>query len=301
MKTVQVRDEIIAVLKSAGAGEPESEARIIPRETAGLSATDIHADPDAEIDADIYNIIKSILERRLMREPLQYIYGRWDFMGLSFCVNEDVLIPRPDTEVLVETVLKDLHDGMRILDMCTGSGCILISLLKYSNDCTGIGVDISEKALEVARGNAESLLETGVDADKVRFLCGDLYEALDEKSVYGESAGSGDSGSEALFDIIVSNPPYIATEVISTLEPEVRKFEPVLALDGGDDGLDVIKKIISGACAHLIPGGSIYMEIGYDQGEAVRRLMEESGFADVEVIRDYAGLDRVVCARKPIL
>ncbi len=295
MKIAEVRDEIISVLNRAGVGEPDTEARIILRETADLSATDIHADPDAEISADIYNSIKSILERRLMREPLQYIYGRWDFMGLSFCVNEDVLIPRPDTEVLVETVLRELHDGMKILDMCTGSGCILISLLRYSNDCTGIGVDISEKALEVARKNAESILETGETDDKVRFCPGDLYEALGES---GETAGI--TGAQQ-FDIIVSNPPYIASEVISTLEPEVKDHEPMLALDGGSDGLDIIKRIISGAFDHLIPGGSIYMEIGYDQGEAVRRLMEEAGLADPEVIQDYAGLDRVVCARKPIL
>ncbi len=227
-----------------------------------------------------------------MREPLQYIYGRWDFMGLSFAVRPGVLIPRSDTEMIVETVMGRLHDGMRILDLCTGTGCILISLLKYSNGCEGVGVDISAEALALARENAEAILGADRDADiprEISLFQGDLYEALTE------------TVTPITYDIIVSNPPYIPAGVIETLEPEVRDHEPRLALDGGDDGLDIIHRIIDEAPAHLIKGGELFLEIGYDQGEAVSGLMRDAGFADVEVIQDYAGLDRVVRGRLPIL
>ena len=285
MTILQTRNEIIEQLTSAGIEDADSEARIILRETAGLSATDIHGRPDDEITSDIYNEIQTIIKRRLMREPLQYIYGRWDFMGLSFAVRPGVLIPRPDTEIMVETVMGRLHDGMRILDLCTGTGCILISLLKYSNGCEGVGVDISEEALALAQENADNINNSA----SISFLQGDLYGALTEMV------------TPITFDIIVSNPPYIPADVIDTLEPEVKKYEPRLALDGGDDGLDIIRRIIDGAQAHLIKGGELFLEIGYDQGPSVSALMREAGFADVEVIPDYAGLDRVAAGRLPIL
>lgn len=307
MTILQTRDEIIDKLTAAGIADAATEAMIILRETAGLSATDVHSRPDDELPDDAYNSIQTIIKRRLMREPLQYIYGRWDFMGLVFDVAPGVLIPRPDTEILVEATMRELHDGMRILDLCTGTGCILISLLKYSNDCVGVGVDISAEALAIARRNAETMLgDSGaagsvLDADgegkaRIRFQQGDLYDAL------GPTDGAcreSREGSE-LFDIIVTNPPYIASSVIGTLEPEVREHEPMIALDGGADGLDIIRRIIDGASDHLVPGGEIYMEIGYDQGESVSALMRDAGLADVEVIQDYAGLDRVVHARNPI-
>ena len=285
MTILQTRNEIIEELTSAGIEDADSEARIILRETAGLSATDIHGRPGDEITSDIYNEIQTIVKRRLMREPLQYIYGRWDFMGLSFAVRPGVLIPRPDTEIMVETVMGRLHDGMRILDLCTGTGCILISLLKYSNGCEGVGVDISAEALALAQENADNINNSA----SISFLQGDLYGALTEMV------------TPITFDIIVSNPPYIPADVIDTLEPEVKKYEPRLALDGGDDGLDIIRRIIDGAQAHLIKGGELFLEIGYDQGQAVSALMREAGFADVEVIPDYAGLDRVAAGRLPIL
>jgi release factor glutamine methyltransferase len=192
-------------------------------------------------------------------------------MGLSFLVDERVLCPRQDTEVLVEEVLRHLMDGSRILDICTGSGCILLSLLHFSNDCEGVGVDLSEDALEVAKANAERL---GIDAT---FLHSDLCEKV-----------------EGQFDMVVSNPPYIASDVIPGLMPEVRDHEPRMALDGGVSGLDFYERIIPQAREHLRPGGMLFFEIGADQGEAVKALMEAQKFAEVEVIKDYAGLDRVV-------
>ena len=197
MKIAETYEHIATVLGNAGIEDADTEARIILRESAGLSSTDIHMRPAAELDEDVSTQITDIINRRLMREPLQYIYGRWDFMGLVFSVKPGVLIPRPDTEILVETALSELHDGMKILDLCTGTGCILISLLKYSNDCEGIGVDISPEALELAKQNAAEILgEDGLGSEAsgagsgqsglefeasgagYAFLQGDLYDAL---------------------------------------------------------------------------------------------------------------------------
>ena len=193
-------------------------------------------------------------------------------MGLTFRVNEHTLIPRQDTEILVEEGMRHMFDGMRILDMCTGSGCILLSLLKYSNECEGTGVDISKEALKVAEENAERL---GLKAE---FIQGDLFENLPDMK----------------YDMIISNPPYIETAVIETLMPEVREHEPIQALDGMEDGLFFYQRIVEKAGGFLTKGGWLLFEIGYNQGEAVRELMKEKGFQNIEIVKDYAGLDRVV-------
>lgn len=225
-----------------------------------------------------------MISERAKRIPLQHILGYTDFMGMRFLVNSDVLIPRQDTEILAEEALRCIHDGMSILDLCTGSGCILISLLKYTNDCTGLGADISTKALEVAKKNRDVILN-----DKENVICefveSDMFSAIpiDRK-----------------FDIIVSNPPYICTKVIDSLEPEVKDHDPMIALDGGTDGLDFYRIIVDEAFARLIPGGKLLLEIGYDQGEEVSKLLEDKGYTDIKVIKDYAGLDRVVCAGRRI-
>ena len=194
-------------------------------------------------------------------------------MGLEFGVNEYVLVPRQDTEILVESVLDILEGGMEVLDMCTGSGCILISLLKLCSfaDVRGVGADVSEHALKVACENAEKL---GVD---VKFLHSDLF-----------------SNVEGKYDVIVSNPPYIRTAVIEELKEEVKLHDPFIALDGKEDGLYFYRRIVDESTNHLKKGGKLYFEIGYDQGEDVSRLMREAGFADVTVKKDLAGLDRVV-------
>lgn len=177
--------------------------------------------------------------------------------------------------------MRHLGDGMRILDLCTGSGCILLSLLKYSNECEGVGIDISEEALKTARENAEKL---GLDAV---FLAGDLFGPLADFV--------SERTPDRLFDMVVSNPPYIETAVIDTLMPEVRDHEPFCALDGGADGLQFYRRILAEAPAHMRRGAVLLFEIGCGQGEAVARLMQEAGFVQVEVLQDYAGLDRVVC------
>lgn len=231
------------------------------------------------IEEEFYRVA---IDKRAKHIPLQHITGEQEFMGLSFRVNEHTLIPRQDTEILVEEVMRYMGDGMRILDLCTGSGCILLSLLKYSNECEGIGTDISDKALKTARENADAL---GLDA---AFLEGSLYEPLE--------AYKSKRTNDTLFDIIVSNPPYIESAEIETLMPEVRDFEPRIALDGGSDGLDFYRRIIEEAPVHMRKGAMIFLEIGYDQAAAVSGLLKDRGFSDIEIVKDYSGNDRVALA-----
>ncbi|KAB1438143.1 peptide chain release factor N(5)-glutamine methyltransferase [Candidatus Galacturonibacter soehngenii] len=211
------------------------------------------------------------LKQRGEHIPLQHITKQQEFMGLTFCVNEHVLIPRQDTEILVEEVLKRVRKDMTILDMCTGSGCIIISLKHEKPSIQAFASDISEKALAVARQNAKNL-----DAP-VTFIQSDLFQEINDT-----------------FDIIVSNPPYIKTAVVDSLMAEVKEHEPLIALDGSVDGLFFYKEIISKAKRHLNARGFLCFEIGFDQGEDVSSLMKESGFHNVVVIKDLAGLDRVV-------
>ena len=276
----QTKDELC----SAGVPEAEENARLLLEEFYGIKRSDLLADPDKTVD-ETNNGFRRALERRKDREPIQHILGKTSFMGLEFKITPDVLIPRPDTEILVEEVLRNLSDGSRILDLCTGSGCILISLLKYSNAAEGVGTDISSAALEVAGENAESIL-----GSQAEFLCGDLFEPL-----------KGMDPKDSKFDIIVSNPPYIKTDVIKTLEPEVKDHEPMIALDGLDNGLYFYEKIIPEAPKYLAPGGMLFFEIGYDQSEAVSGLMKKEGYVDVNVVKDYADLDRVVYGTKSVL
>lgn len=265
-------------LEEAGIGEASLDARLLLEYVCDTDRNTLLVHPDMEMtDECIENYVNHI-NKRAERVPLQHITGTQCFMGLEFYVNQDVLIPRQDTENLVEEVMPHVHDGMSILDVCTGSGCILISLLQYSNDCKGMGIDLSEKALAVAKKSAEKIL-----AEKdlcVDFLQGDLFEAL--------------SGHEEKYDIIVSNPPYIPTAVIDELEPEVKLHDPMMALDGKEDGLYFYRKIVAGAGKYLTRGGKLFFEIGYDQGEAVSNLLKDAGYTDIEIKQDYAGLDRVV-------
>ena len=267
-----------AALKRAQIEEAALDARLLLEEVCGTDRTALYAHGERELTAEQEEQYLEMIGRRAERIPLQQIIGRTEFMGLTFMVNQDVLCPRPDTEILVEEVLKHLHDGMRILDIGTGSGCILLSLLRYSNDCFGVGADISDGALRLADGNATIVLQEDTDVEeRVRFVKSDLFEKI-----------------EGQFEIIVSNPPYIRRADIEDLMPEVRDHDPRVALDGGEDGLSFYRRITAGAKDHLPGGGMLFYEIGYDQGEAVRRIMEESGFREIEIVKDFSGLDRVV-------
>lgn len=259
-------------LKAADISDWKTDARLLLEFACGTDFNFLYTNPDFEVSEDKEILYKEYIDKRLTRVPLQHITGTQCFMGLDFKVTPDVLVPRPDTEILVEEVLKDLHDGMRILDMCTGSGCILLSLLKYSNDCTGQGVDISPEALKVARENADSL-----EISSAEFVESDLFQNVSGK-----------------FDILVSNPPYIKTSEIKTLMPEVSIHDPYIALDGHEDGVYFYKKILETSPEFLNRGSLIAFEIGNDEGEAVSKLMEEAGLKNIEVIKDYGGNDRVV-------
>lgn len=268
-------------LSEAGIAEAGLDARLLLEYVCHADRNELILYADRERNSMEEQFYRMVIEKRASRIPLQHITGEQEFMGLSFQVNEHVLIPRQDTEILVEEAMRHLGDGMRILDLCTGSGCILLSLLKYSNECEGVGIDISEEALKTARENAERL---GLDAV---FLAGDLFGPLADFV--------SERTPDRLFDMVVSNPPYIETAVIDTLMPEVRDHEPFCALVGGADGLQFYRRILAEAPAHMRRGAVLLFEIGCGQGEAVARLMQEAGFVQVEVLQDYAGLDRVVC------
>ena len=259
-------------LQKAGITDAELDARLLLEFICHTDRNALYAHGDQEIEDEKMQDFLQLIEKRAVHIPLQHLTGEQNFMGLDFLVNEHVLIPRQDTEILVEEIMRDLHDAIRILDMCTGSGCILLSLLHYSNDCSGVGVDVSEDALVVARQNADRLAEK-----QAVFIQSDLFEKV-----------------EGSFDLIVSNPPYIRSQEIAGLMPEVREHEPHLALDGKDDGLHFYREIIKGAMPHLKRGGQLFFEIGYDQGEAVQALLAANGYTEIAVVKDYAGLDRVV-------
>lgn len=214
-----------------------------------------------------------LVHHRASRIPLQHLTKTQEFMGLEFCVNQDVLIPRQDTECLVEEVLK-VCDGKTVLDLCTGSGCIIISLAKLGNLKNGTAVDLSDKALAVAKENACNL------GAEVTFIKSDLYDQV-----------------EGTFDIIVSNPPYIKTSEMLELMPEVRDHEPVMALEAGPDGLEFYQRIISDIPVYLKKNGWIFFEIGCTQGKGVADLLDKAGFREIEVKKDLSGLDRVVLGR----
>ncbi len=265
------------LLESAGVPEAELDARLLLEAVCNTSLGELQANPDRPLSAEEKQAYEACLISRARRIPLQLILGSQDFMGLPFLVEEGVLIPRQDTEILVEEALKELHDGMKILDVCTGSGCILLSLLHFSNGCYGMGTDISGQALMLASRNAANL---GLEAD---FVQTDLTAGIEEQ-----------------FDLVVSNPPYIPSDVIPTLEPEVKDHEPLNALDGGIDGLDYYRRLCAEAYGRLVPGGRVFLEIGSEQASAVKELLELAGFVDVETARDYSGLDRVITGRKAI-
>lgn len=246
---------------------------------------------DTICDDNAVELYRTCIEKRATHVPVQYITGTQDFMGLTFLVNENVLIPRQDTEILVEEVLKILkimeemqdnsHD-IRVLDMCTGSGCIAISVSLHGNvDVTA--VDISEKALEVAKENAKNL-----GADRVKFIESDLFEKINVNNSVEQ---------EQRYDIIVSNPPYIPSKVVDGLMPEVVEHEPRLALDGTEDGLLFYRKITEESLRYIKPDGWLCYEIGCEQGDDVSRIMMDNGYKDVKVIKDLAGLDRVVVGK----
>ena len=241
--------------------------------------------PGGESEEKIHRY-RQMIGRRAERIPLQQILGEQEFMGFPFQVNEHVLTPRQDTETLVELVLRERPDpSQSVLDLCTGSGCIALSLARLGGYRRVWASDLSEEALKVAEQNAKGLLEE-LEENKAEFrlLKSDLFEGIPK---------------EERFDILTSNPPYIPTEVIEGLEPEVRDHEPRMALDGDEDGLKFYRILAGEAGGFLNPGGVIYLEIGWDQGAKVEELLRQAGFQEIRTVKDLAGKDRVVRAGWP--
>lgn len=329
------------ILREAGIPDADLDSRILLEESCGITLQNLFAHPDKTVADDQAAQYLNFIDRRAHHEPTAMIIGKWDFCGLTFRVTKDTLIPEQDTECLVEEALryygsqessyfkpagdrstngseaemKDRNTAhyqhpLRILDLCTGTGCILLSLLHFLPQSSGIGTDLSETALQVAGQNAESL---GL-ADRSMFLQGDLWEALNcentdnVKSIMTNPPFNGEDNRQRLtrkqyltnnlyqeqFDLIVSNPPYIPTNVIPTLQPEVKDGEPMLALNGGPDGLVFYRRILGEAGRHLKPSGIIILESGFDEAGQIRELMQNAGFQNIRITKDYGSKDRVV-------
>ncbi|MBX3485679.1 peptide chain release factor N(5)-glutamine methyltransferase [Phenylobacterium sp.] len=270
-------------LEAAGLAGPVIDARLLVEAAADATRADIVTDPHRELTPDQEARLDGFLARRVAREPVSHILGRKGFWKIMLHVTPDVLTPRPDTETVVEYALRDFPENApwRILDLGVGSGAILLALLAERPAANGLGIEISEEALAVARDNAASLGLAG----RLALLRGDWTAGLE-----------GDA-----FDLVVANPPYIATEVIATLEPEVRDHEPRIALEGGADGLDHYRVLAPEILRVLKPGGRFAVEIGYDQKDAVEALFREAGAVFVQTIRDLADRDRVVAGEKKTL
>ena len=274
-------------LRLSGVPDPELDAWYLLEHITGISRASYYADPDREMTEAQRSAYARCVERRSGRVPLQHITGVQEFMGLEFRVNENVLIPRQDTEILVEEALKCLRSGRlpdtgnltEILDLCTGSGCIILSVLHHAGSgvkglVRGTGSDLSERALSVAEENGRRL---GIRAE---FIQSDLFENIPGK-----------------YSMILSNPPYIRSGDIDTLQEEVRLYDPRMALDGKEDGLYFYRRIIGESTEHLKDGGYLMFETGCSQADETAGMMREKGFSDIKVKKDLAGLDRVVYGR----
>ena len=267
------------MLKTAGKPDFALEAALLLEQAAGLTRTERILREKEPLPAQADTIYQRFLSERKNGRPLQYILGEWEFMGLPFFVGEGVLIPRNDTEILVESILEKQNDCGTLLDIGTGSGCIPIALGKYGTFDKLLAVDISPTALAYAEKNAQ---RNGVE---ITFYDSDLFTALPEEW-------------KGRLDAVDYNTPYIRREEIPTLMQEVREFEPWNALDGGADGLDFYRRIIQESRKWLRPNGWLFFEIGYDQGKELLCLMKDGGFVQTEIRKDLAGLDRVVFGRK---
>lgn len=265
----------VRLLSDAGFPEARTDVRALLFHVCGMDFMSFLRDGELQVSDEQEEEFRTMLRRRMNYEPVQYIIGEQDFCGLHFWVQPGVLIPRPETELLAEEVFRQ-SKGKRVLDMCTGSGCIAITVAKFGAPAFIAASDYSAEALTVAKKNAELL-----DAE-VTFFQGDLFETV-----------------EGTYDIIVSNPPYIRSSAVDELMPDVRDYEPRMALDGRSDGVLFYRRICSEAKAYLVPGGRLLFEIGHDQGETVPEILETEGYSSIEVKKDYAGLDRMVFAVWP--
>jgi len=287
MTALEKIKEVSAFLESKGIEDSLKEAEIIVTHCFGIDKAALYRDNPVVPEKAIKEI-ENILQRRAQREPLQYIIGHVEFLGLKIKVGKGVLIPRPETELLAEETIKAIsnqlsamskENALRVLDLCTGSGCLALAIAKNLPDADVYGTDISKEAIRYASENAKLN-----DVKNVTFLKGSLFEPLTQLI----------SNMPLKFDVIVSNPPYIKSHDILDLEPEISKWEPKNALDGGENGLRYYRDILSDARKYLMPGGFIFLEIGEAQADDVAGIAVQNGFCNISVIKDYAGLDRVL-------
>ncbi|MDY3016054.1 MAG: peptide chain release factor N(5)-glutamine methyltransferase [Blautia sp.] len=276
------------ILETAGIEEARLDAWLLLEYVTGKNRAWYFAHSDEPVQEEDARQYKELCRKRSVHTPLQHLTQSACFMGYDFYVDENVLVPRQDTETLVEEALKLLKDqpAPSVLDMCTGSGCILLSILKEIPDAGGVGSDLSEAALKVAEKNAERLQVQ----ERAFFTHSDLFS--------GEYFTQNSSKKQTEYDMLISNPPYIATEEIQKLMEEVRLHDPYMALDGKEDGLYFYRSITAQCSRYLKPGGWLLYEIGYDQGASVSDIMKKAGFVHVTVKKDLAGLDRVVLGQK---
>jgi release factor glutamine methyltransferase len=263
--------------RARGVDAPRLDAELLLSRALGATRIQLVVDSKRPLTADELTRFRELVKRRRAREPVSYILGEREFYGRPFRVDRRVLVPRPDSEALIEAALRrtvHVSLSMRALDLCTGSGCIAITLARERPTSRVLGVDVSDDALAVARDNALRL-----GAYNAAFARGDLFAAL---------------GPGARFDLVTANPPYIPASDIAGLEPEVRDFEPRLALDGGADGLDVIRRIVAAAPEHLVPEGVLAVEVGAGEAGEVAPLFAAAGFEHVAIGRDYGQVERVV-------
>lgn len=267
-------------LAAAGLEGAQREARLLMMEAAGLDRTAVFMHPERELDPAAIARLRALVSRRARREPMAHILGRREFWSLAFKVTADTLDPRPDSETLVQAVLDQVDDReapLRLVDFGTGTGCLLLALLHELRNARGLGIDASGQALEVARENADAL--------------GLALRAAFRRGDWDEEVGPA-------FDILVSNPPYIPSGEIDALQPEVARYEPRLALDGGADGLLAYRRLAPAAARLLAPGGLTAFEVGIGQGDSVVRIMQAAGLRHIATVRDLGGIQRCVLVRK---
>ena len=287
MSHISYREAVLEAanrLKKCGVDNPQYDSQELLMSVANMNRTVYLLHCEEKMEDNLYAAFGKLVKRRANREPLQHILGYTYFWGRKYLVNENVLIPRQDTEVLVEKALECINTGDRVLDMCTGSGCIIITLASEKKLSRAVGVDLSKKALEVAKKNAVNLLTD------VEWIESDLFQQMD-RSIKTNIQ------TNILYDVIVSNPPYIERDIIDTLSDEVRRFDPLMALDGGEDGLVFYRKITEQSVNYLKTGGWLLYEIGSNQSRQVKDIMSANGYEDIRIVKDLAGLCRVVMGR----
>ncbi len=314
MKIINKLKEAAKFLECCGIEAPEKEAEIFVREGLDINTVETYRD-NPELSKEQTRTLEYMLERRVRHEPLQYILGYEEFLRLKLLVGPGVLIPRPETEFMAEQAVKTVNSeqltinsknrnsslvpwSLRILDLCTGSGCLALALAKEFPDFEIYGTDISEIAIGYARKNAEIN-----NIKNATFLTGSLFQPFKKIDTdcclpFSPLDNSISNPTGFTFDLIISNPPYIRTDDIKGLQPEVKDWEPAIALDGGTDGLDFYRELIPAARYFLKDNGLIILELGNGQSSRVAEIIESSGYSHTEIIKDYAGIERIIQASR---